>query len=112
MAEGSNQKGGKRFSFPFNARQKERFTALLSHSATVPAAIKERFDRYIREKAIRRAKERIRDSFRSLEEFSDEELETIVQEEEARLISRMKTQGLKAAAVILGLDILVDLLTF
>lgn len=57
----------------------------------------------IRDKAISRAETRILLAGRKAEEFSEEELEIIVREEEDKINSSIKSKGILAALAILGL---------
>ena len=61
----------------------------------------------IREKAISRAKTRIVLSKSRPEDFSPEELEVIVQEEEAKIYTSIKEKGLFAILEVLGINIFV-----
>ena len=58
----------------------------------------------IREKAISRAKTRIVIAQKRPEEFTPEELEVIVQEEEAQIYSNIREKGLLAVLAVLGLN--------
>lgn len=58
----------------------------------------------IREKAISRAKTRIIIAQKKPEDFSQKELEVIVQEEESQIYSSIKEKGLLAILAILGLN--------
>lgn len=84
---------------------------LFEKSATLPSKTKEKISSHIREKAIKRAKERIESVGKETDEFTPEELETIVHDEEQRIYSEIKTLGLKAALAALGVDLVLDLLT-
>ncbi|WP_416307127.1 hypothetical protein [Neptunicella sp. SCSIO 80796] len=57
----------------------------------------------IREKAISRARTRILIAGRTPENFSQEELEVIVREEEDNIKNNYKEKGLLALAALLGL---------
>lgn len=59
----------------------------------------------IREKAISRAKTRIVLAQKQPEDFSPDELEVIVQEEEAAIYSGIKEKGLLAILAVLGINI-------
>jgi hypothetical protein len=59
----------------------------------------------IREKAISRAKTRIVIAQKSPEDFSPDELEVIVQEEEAAIYSGIREKGLLAVLAVLGINI-------
>ena len=59
----------------------------------------------IREKAISRAQTRILLAGRQSSEFTEEELETIVKEEEDKLYNTIKEKGLLAALALLGINL-------
>ena len=59
----------------------------------------------IREKAISRAKTRIVIAQKDPSQFTPEELEVIVQEEEAAIYSGIKEKGLFAILAVLGINI-------
>jgi len=58
----------------------------------------------IREKAISRAQTRILLAGRQSSQFSEDELETIVKEEEDKLYSTIKEKGLLAALALFGIN--------
>lgn len=60
---------------------------------------------FVRDKAIERAKTRIVLMQKQPEDFSSEELEVIVQEEEGKLYSAIKEKGLLAVLAVLGFNI-------
>ena len=59
----------------------------------------------IRDKAISRAQTRILLAGRQSSEFSEEELEVIVKEEEDKLYNTIKEKGLLAALALLGINL-------
>jgi hypothetical protein len=59
----------------------------------------------IRNKAISRARTRIVIAQKNPEEFTPEELEVIVQEEEAAIYSGIREKGLLAILAVLGINI-------
>ncbi len=59
----------------------------------------------IREKAIARAKTRIVIAKQTPEDFTVEELEVIVQEEEEKIYAGIKEKGLLAVLAVLGINI-------
>lgn len=65
----------------------------------VPENLKQR----VRDKAISRAQTRILLAGRKVEDFSEDELETIVREEEDKIRSSIKEKGLLALAAVFGL---------
>ncbi len=68
-------------------------------SSLVPSRIK----RKIREKAISRTETRLLIAGRRPEDFSEEELEIIVREEEEKLEGQLREKGLLALAAVLGI---------
>lgn len=63
-----------------------------------------KYKKIIREKAISRAKTRIIIAGRTPEEFSQEDLEVVVQEEEHKIKSDIKSKGLLAVLALLGVS--------
>lgn len=59
--------------------------------------------RLIRERAIRQAKRRIALENRRVEDFSRDELEVVVAEEERKLLARLSHVSLGGVLVLLGL---------
>ncbi len=68
------------------------------------APITQRYQSAIREKAIKRAETRIILAGRTPQDFSPEDLEIVVQEEEDKLKSDIKEKGLLAVLALLGLS--------
>lgn len=67
------------------------------------AKIPQRYKSALREKAIKRAETRIILAGRTVEDFSPQDLEIVVQEEEEKLKSDMKEKGVLAVLALLGL---------
>lgn len=65
--------------------------------------IRARIKKSIREKAISRSETRILLAGRKVEEFSEDELEVIVREEEDKIHSSIRNKSLLAALAVLGL---------
>lgn len=63
-----------------------------------------KYKKIIREKAISRAKTRIIIAGRTPEEFTQEDLEVVVQEEENKIKSDIKSKGLLAVLALLGVS--------
>ncbi len=63
-----------------------------------------RYQSRIREKAITQAKARIALSHRNIKDFSESELEVIVQDEEQKVKGSLKQSALVAALIVLGLS--------
>ncbi|WP_096085661.1 hypothetical protein [Agaribacterium haliotis] len=68
-----------------------------------PKVLKQKMRQRVRNKAISRAETRILLAGRKPEEFSEDELEIIVAEEEDKLYGAIKEKGLIALAAALGL---------
>ena len=64
-----------------------------------------KFKDSIRDKAIKRSITRIVLEQKSPEDFSEEQLEVIVQEEEQKIYSTMKEKGVLAVLAVLGIGI-------
>ena len=63
-----------------------------------------RYRSKIRERAITQAKARIALSQRDFEDFTDDELEVIVQDEEGKVKGSLKQSAVVAALIVLGLS--------
>lgn len=61
----------------------------------------------IREKAILSTKARLAEHHKTFDDYTDEELEIIISDEENRIKDDLKTKSLVGALAILGLDFLV-----
>jgi replicative DNA helicase len=64
-----------------------------------------KFKDAIREKAIKRSMTRIVIAQKSPEDFTEEQLEVIVQEEEQKIYSAIKEKGVLAVLAVLGIGI-------
>ncbi|MDO3381386.1 dihydrouridine synthase [Gilvimarinus algae] len=67
--------------------------------------VRQKYTRKIRDKAIERAKTRIYLHGRKPEDYDAEILETIVKEEEDKIISEYKSRGMVALVAALGLSL-------
>lgn len=61
----------------------------------------------IREKAILSTKARLAEHHKTFDDYTDEELEIIIADEETKIKDDLKTKSLVAALAILGLDFLI-----
>ena len=61
-----------------------------------------RYRHWLREKAISRAQTRILLAGRKVDDFSEEELEIIVREEEDKIVSDIRSKGLLAVLAAFG----------
>ncbi len=66
--------------------------------------VSQKLNGMLRDKAIKRAKTRILIAGRKPEDFSPEELEIVVQEEESKIKSDIRDKGLLAVLALLGLS--------
>lgn len=71
----------------------------------IVSAIPRKYRRIIREKAINRARTRIIVAGSDPAQFSQEDLEVVVREEEDKIKGSIKEKGLLAILAILGLNI-------
>ena len=69
-----------------------------------PSRLKSRIRQKIRNKAISRAETRILLVGRKPQDFTADELEVIVAEEEEKLVSSIRSKGLLAVLAVLGLS--------
>lgn len=67
-------------------------------------SVSKRYKGRLRDKAIKRAETRIILAGKTPEDFSVEDLEIIVQEEEAKIKSEIKEKGLLATMALLGIS--------
>lgn len=70
-----------------------------------PRGIRGRVRSAVRERAISNARVRILLSERQLEDFTEEELEIVVAEEERKLYSTVREKGLLAVLALLGINL-------
>ncbi len=69
--------------------------------------VKEKVSFKIREKAVLATKARLAENHKTFEDFSDDELDVIIADEERKIVDDLKTKSLVAALAILGLDFLI-----
>ncbi len=86
---------------------KEQFNKGFSLARIKSESVKDKINLKIREKAILATKARLAENHKSFDDFSDEELEAIIADEERKIIDDLKTKSLVAALAILGLDFLI-----
>jgi len=86
---------------------KEQFNKGFDFAKIKSDAVKEKINLKIREKAILATKARLVENHKSFDDFSDEELEVIIADEERKIIDDLKTKSLVASLAILGLDFLI-----
>jgi len=86
---------------------KEQFNKGFNLAKIKSDGIKDKINFKIREKAILATKARLAENHKSFDDFSDEELDVIIADEERKIIDDLKTKSLVAALAILGLDFLI-----
>lgn len=86
---------------------KEQFNKGFSLAKIKSDTIKDKINFRIREKAILATKARLAENHKSFDDFSDEELDIIITDEERKIVDDLKTKSLVAALAILGLDFLI-----
>lgn len=69
--------------------------------------LKEAIGKKIRKRAILSTKARLAERNKSFEDYTDEELEIIISDEERKIKDDLKTKSLVAALAILGLDFFI-----
>ena len=72
-----------------------------------PQAVKDKYKIKIREKAIERVKERIIKHEKKIDDYSDDEMEAMIAEEQGRLNDDVKQGILTTLLVAAGIDILL-----
>ncbi len=86
---------------------KEQFNKGFDFAKIQSDSVKEKINLKIREKAILATKARLIENHKTFDDFSDEELEVIIADEERKIIDDLKTKSLVASLAILGLDFLI-----
>lgn len=69
--------------------------------------LKESIKLKIREKAILATKARLVENYKTFDDYSDEQLEIIIADEERKIIDDLKTKSLVVALAALGLNFIV-----
>lgn len=88
-------------------RIKESSSKLFDYPSLKGKELKESVKNKIREKAILRTKARLAEHHKTFDDYSNEELEIIIIDEENKIKDDLKTKSLIGALAILGLDFLV-----
>jgi len=76
-------------------------------SLSVVNTVPNKYKRYVRDKAIERARTRIIVAGNDPRKLSQEDLEVVVKEEEDKIKSSIKEKGLMAALALFGLNFFV-----
>ena len=85
----------------------ENVTKAFDFPAIKSKELKNGIKRKIREKAILSTKARLAEHHKTFDDYTDEELEIIIADEESKIKDDLKTKSLVAALAILGLDFLI-----
>jgi len=86
---------------------KEQFGKGFDFAKIKSNTIKDKINFKIREKAILSTKARLAENHKTFNDFSDDELEIIIADEERKIIDDLKNKSLVAALAFLGLNFFV-----
>lgn len=86
---------------------KENTTAAFDYPKIKSEKLKEIVKEKIREKAVLSTKARLIENHKTFDDYSDEELEIIIADEERKIIDDLKTKSLVVALAALGLNFFV-----
>lgn len=85
----------------------ENVTKAFDYPGIKGKELKEAIKNKIREKAVLSTKARLAEHHKTFDDYTDEELEVIIADEENKIIDDLKTKSLVGALAILGLDFLI-----
>lgn len=85
----------------------ENFSKAFDYPAIKSKQLKDSIENKIREKAVLSTKARLAERHKSFDDYTDEELEVIISDEERKIKDDLKTKSLVAALAILGLDFFI-----
>ena len=85
----------------------ENVTKAFDYPTIKSKELKNGVKRKIREKAILSTKARLAEHHKTFDDYSDEELDIIISDEETKIIDDLKTKSLVGALAIIGLDFLI-----
>lgn len=85
----------------------ENITKAYDYSSIKSNDVKNSISKKIREKAILGTKARLAEHHKTFDDYTDEELEIIIANEEQKIKDDLKTKTLVGALAILGLDFLI-----
>jgi len=86
---------------------KEQFGKGFDFAKIKSNTVKDKINFKIREKAILSTKARLAEKHKTFNDFSDDELEIIIEDEERKIIDDLKSKSLVAALAVLGLNFFV-----
>ncbi|RXJ67629.1 hypothetical protein CRV08_09675 [Halarcobacter ebronensis] len=85
----------------------ENITKAFDYPSIKGKELKQAVKKKIREKAVLSTKARLAEHHKRFDDYSDEELEIIILDEERKIKDDLKTKSLVASLAILGLDFLI-----
>ncbi len=85
----------------------ENITKAFDYPAIKSKELQNVIKRKLREKAILSTKARLAEHHKTFDDYTDEELEVIILDEENKIKDSLKTKTLVGALAILGLDFLI-----
>ncbi|MCT7646285.1 hypothetical protein [Aliarcobacter butzleri] len=85
----------------------ENVTKAFDYPKIKSQQLKDAINLKIREKAILSTKARLIENYKTFDDFSDEDLEIIIADEERKIIDDLKTKSLVVALAALGLNFFV-----
>lgn len=85
----------------------ENATKVFDYPKIKSQQLKDAINLKIREKAILSTKARLVENHKTFDDFSDEELEIIIADEERKIIDDLKTKSLVVALAALGLNFFI-----
>ncbi len=86
----------------------ENTTKVFDYSKIKSQQLKDSINLKIREKAILATKARLVENYKTFDDYSDEQLEIIIADEERKIIDDLKTKSLVVALAALGLNFFVQ----
>jgi len=86
---------------------KENTTSAFDYPKIKSEQLKEAINAKVREKAVLATKARLVENHKTFDDYSDEELEIIIADEERKIVDDLKTKSLVVALAALGLNFFV-----
>ena len=85
----------------------ENATKIFDYPKIKSQQIKDAINLKIREKAILATKARLVENYKTFDDYSDEQLEIIIADEERKIVDDLKTKSLVVALAALGLNFFI-----
>jgi len=86
---------------------RENTTAAFDYPKIKSEQIREAINVKVREKAVLATKARLVENHKTFDDYSDEELEIIIADEERKIVDDLKTKSLVVALAALGLNFFI-----